>query len=322
MGIEYEVLKILLKSNDYIPGSKISSMLGVSKATVSRAIKRLTSMGFVVDVNPRLGYKLANLDDLGLAHKYIDLLNTYIKYRLYYVDLCESTQDIADSLAREGASEGTVVIAEELTKGRGRMGRKWHAARGGLWISIIFRPRVIKHMHLLSLALGVAVANTLSDTLGIDAKVKWPNDVLVNEKKIAGILIEGRAEADRMIYLIAGIGINVNNDLPNELEGYAITIKDVVKTSVPRVPILLNLLKNVDKVYRDLAEGKSYRVLDNWRKRSSTLGKLVKVVTLDGEFVGHAEDIEDDGALRVVKLDGSITKVHAGDIIHIREERA
>ncbi|MEL9940169.1 MAG: biotin--[acetyl-CoA-carboxylase] ligase [Ignisphaera sp.] len=318
MVIENEILKILLMSRDYVSGASIAKSLGVSRATVNRAIKRLVSRGFIVDVHPRLGYRLADLDDISHAYRYVEFVDTSLRYYIHYLDSCDSTQDVAHALASSGAPEGTVVIAEELRRGRGRMGRQWIASRGGLWLSIILKPKHLRNMHLLSLASSVAVAKAIKSLLGIEARVKWPNDVLVDEKKVAGILIEGVLEADQIRYIVLGVGVNVNNDLPSHLLDTATTLKSVVGSDIPRIPLLINIIKNIDIVYAKLRQGEGKEVLDEWRRLSSTIGRRVKVITFSQEIEGIAEDIEDDGALRIRTKENSISRVYVGDVIHLR----
>ncbi|MEM1683403.1 MAG: biotin--[acetyl-CoA-carboxylase] ligase [Ignisphaera sp.] len=321
MDIEAEVLKILVMNKDYVSGTKLAQALGVSRATINRTIKKLISRGFIIDMHPKLGYRLIDLDNLSQINRYVDYLETQMKFYIHYVEICDSTQDIASAFAKEGAPEGTVVVAEELRRGRGRMGRQWIASRGGLWFSIVLRPKTIKHMHLLSLAIATAVAESISNVLGIEARVKWPNDVLVNEKKVAGILIEGSVEADIIHFIIVGIGVNVNNNLPQELLDIAISLKDVMRTEIPRIPLFLNILKSIDSIYNLFNQNRSSEAVKRWRQYSSTLNKYVRVITIDGEFEGVAEDIEDDGALRIRTTKGNRVKVYAGDVIHLREQK-
>ena len=304
-------------SRGYVSGASMAKSLGVSRATVNRAIRRLISKGFIVEIHPKLGYRLVDLDNISHAHRYVEFIDTDLRYYIHYLDSCDSTQDVAHALASSGAPEGTVVVAEELRHGRGRMGRQWIASRGGLWLSIILKPRHLRNMHLLSLASSVAVAKAIKSLLDIDARVKWPNDVLVSEKKVAGILIEGVLEADQIRHIVLGIGVNVNNDLPSHLLDTATTLKSVVGSDIPRIPLLINIIKNIDAVYAKLRQGEGKEVLDEWRKLSSTIGRRVKVVTFDQEIEGLAEDIEDDGALRIRTKENGITRVYVGDVIHL-----
>ncbi|MEM1645740.1 MAG: biotin--[acetyl-CoA-carboxylase] ligase [Ignisphaera sp.] len=184
MSIERDVLRILMMDRGYVSEAKLAQQIGIPKSVVNSIMRELIAKGFVIDFHPELGYRLADLDNLSQAYKYADYLDTEIKFYINYVEVCDSTQDIALALAKKGAPEGTVVLAEELRRGRGRMGRQWIAARGGLWLSIILRPRIFKHMHLLSLAIATALAEAINNVLRVDTKVKWPNDVLINEKKL------------------------------------------------------------------------------------------------------------------------------------------
>ncbi|MEM0027066.1 MAG: biotin--[acetyl-CoA-carboxylase] ligase [Ignisphaera sp.] len=316
MAIEDEVLRILLMSRGYVSGASIAKYLGVSRATINRAIKRLISKGFIVEIHPKLGYRLADLDNISHAHRYVEFIDTSLRYYIHYLDSCDSTQDVAHALASSGAPEGTVVIAEELKRGRGRMGRQWIASRGGLWLSIILKPKHLRNMHLLSLASSVAVAKAIKSLLDIEARVKWPNDVLVSEKKVAGILIEGVLEADQIRHIVLGIGVNVNNDLPHHLLDTATTLKKVMGSDIPRIPLLINIIKNTDIVYTRLRQEEK-EILNEWRKLSSTIGRKVKVISFNQEIEGVAEDIEDDGALRIRTKENTITKVYVGDVIHL-----
>ncbi|MEM1526957.1 MAG: biotin--[acetyl-CoA-carboxylase] ligase [Ignisphaera sp.] len=315
-----EVLKILMMSIDYVSAEKLEQILGVSRITIDKAVNELVTKGFVIDMNSKLGYRLVDLDDLSKINKYVEYLDTEIKFSVNYIEVCDSTQDIAFKLAEEGAPEGTVVLAEELKRGRGRLGRQWVASRGGLWLSLILRPRELAYINLLSLAIAVAVIDAIKTVLGVDAKVKWPNDVILNEKKVAGILIEGSTEANTLKYAVVGIGVNVNNVLPQELISIATTLKNSIGFEIPRIPLLLNIFKNIDDVYILLKQNQSNEVIKRWRKHSSTINRYVKIVTPNEEIKGLAEDVESDGALRIRTIEDKIVKVYVGDVIHLREQ--
>lgn len=319
MEIENKMLKILMNSRDYVSGAKLAQILGVSRSTVNRIVKKLTAKGFVIEMHPKLGYRLTNLDDLRYLYKYVDYIDTEIKYSVHYIETCDSTQDVLSMLAKEGASEGTIVIAEELKRGRGRMGRQWIASKGGLWLSLLLKPKTMTYLHLLSLAIAIAVAQAIRELFNIEAKVKWPNDVLINEKKVSGILIEGSIEADTIHYIVVGIGINVNNTLTNELTEIATTLKNVVGSDVPRIPLALNLFKNIDMVYAMIKNNKIKEIVKTWKNYSSTINRYVKAITLTEEIEGLAQDIDYDGALIIKTNSGKTIKIHAGDIIHLKQ---
>lgn len=314
-----KLIEILSSAKDYISGSEIANMLGLSKPMVHKLVDNLRKYGFIVEAHSRKGYRLLMVDDLSLANTYVRDVGNRLKFKVHYVENCSSTQDIAETLAEQGVSEGTLVLAERMTKGRGRMGRRWVADVGGLWFTLILKPKFIKGLQLLSLVAGLSVALSVRSFLGIKAKVKWPNDVIYNERKLAGVLVEGKVEADVIKYVLLGIGLNVNNNLPQDLEQSAITLRDLVGYNIPRIPLLRLVLKYTDKYYDLLIKGLYKKVLSDWKKHSSTIGKYVKVYTINGEILeGVAEDISDEGLLILKLMNGSKTSIYAGDVIHLR----
>lgn len=317
-ALEAALLRELALSQGFVSGEKLAKSLHVSRATVSRLARKLIGEGYPIETHPKLGYRLAASDDLSTASRYVGALRTTLAFTIYYLESCPSTQNVAASLAEAGAKEGTVVVAEEQTLGRGRLGRSWASSRGGLWFTVLLRPTGFGASHLLSLAAGVAVAKALQGLFGVDAKLKWPNDVLVEERKVAGILVEGSAEADKLRYALVGIGLNVNNDLPRELHGTALSLKEVLGRPLPRVPLLLRILKELDKAYSSLKAGAAGEVLGEWRRLSVTLRKSVRVLSSEGIFEGLALDIDEWGGLVVESRRGERRVFYAGDVIHLR----
>ncbi len=318
MEVSAKVLKVLLEKGGYVSGSELAAELGISKPTLHRIIEYLKRLGYVIESHPRKGYRLVLTDDLAEAGTYLRDLSTKLRYSIHYIKSCISTQDIAEALAREGATEGTVVIAESMTSGRGRLGRSWHAGQGGLWLTILLRPPALMNLQLLSLCAGVAVARAVNDLYGVGARLKWPNDVVVNDRKLCGILIEGRAEADKVHYVLVGIGINVNNELPEDLRTTAVTLRDLVGYPIPRIPLLKAVLRNFDYSYNLLLGGKHTEVIEMWKKLSNTLGRYVKVIAPDKIIEGYATDVTSDGALVIETAEGERKIVYSGDVIHLR----
>ncbi len=319
-GVERAVLALLLRAGgDFVSGAEIANAVGVSRPTVHRVVEELRGRGYLIESHPRRGYRLVLEDDLSTANYYIKslLTNTPIRYSVHYVEKCRSTQDIAEALAREGAEEGLVVVAEEMSGGRGRLGRRWAASRGGLWFTILLRPPTVEGLQLISLGAGVAVAEALRELHGVEVALKWPNDVLVDSRKLCGILVEGRMEADRIHYVLVGIGINVNNDIPEDLRGSAVSLKELLEALVPRVPLLAAVLVKFAGIYALLRQGECEEVLLRWKRLSSTLGKDVRVVMHDEVIEGKAIDVDVDGSL-MVEVHGTLRKVYAGDVIHLR----
>ncbi len=318
-----EKLKILLDllenyNGEYVSGSKIAEILGVSKPTINRLVNMLRKKGFIIESNPRQGYRLISVDDLANTERYLTGLETTLNYRVHYVEKCISTQDIALMLAEQGAREGTIVLAEEMTGGRGRMGRKWYALRGGLWFTLILRPRMVRDVQLLSLAIGLGLVKGIKEHLGIETGLKWPNDVLYDGRKLAGILIEGKIESNYIKYILVGVGLNVNNEIPVELRHTAISLKEIKGRNIPRIPLLRSILIQIDRYYAILSRRKGEEeILSEWKRHSVTIGKTVKAITIDGKIiVGKAVDVDKSGAL-IIQTSYGIEKIYAGDIEHL-----
>ncbi len=241
--------------------------------------------------------------------------------RLVMIEECGSTQDVAKELAGSGAPEGTVVIARRMVAGRGRAGRRWEAPEGGLWFTVVLRPEGIRGVQIISLLGGVAVAKALRKLLCVVPCLKWPNDVLVNGKKVAGILAEGAFVGSRADYVLLGVGINVNNSLPVELKSTATTLKEVIGGGVPIADVLVRVLSEIGELYALLEAGRKDLILDSWREMSCTLGRAVRVVLPGNRIItGVAKDVDDDGNL-IVDTGCELVRVGAGDVIHLREAK-
>ncbi|MEM2006113.1 MAG: biotin--[acetyl-CoA-carboxylase] ligase [Sulfolobales archaeon] len=306
-----------LRSGKIMSGESIASELGVSRAYIHKVVDRLRKWGIPIVAEPGLGYYIPLEDDIA---KTVELLNVVgVGASVTYTEKCvKSSQDIAKELAAAGAGSWTTVVCGEMVTGRGRLGRAWYAPRGGLWFTVIVRPEFTGSLHLLSLAAGVSVAESLIALLGVDARVKWPNDVLVYDRKVCGILVEGEAEADRIRLLYLGVGINANNELPLVVRETATTLRNLVGNEVPRATLLAVILSRLKTYYGYLSTEKVDKVIDSWKKLSATIGKTVRVVTLGGkEIVGHAIAVDQLGRL-VVETSGTRYHIEAGDVYHLK----
>jgi BirA family biotin operon repressor/biotin-[acetyl-CoA-carboxylase] ligase len=240
----------------------------------------------------------------------------------YYQDL-DSTNRMAQELARQGATEGTVVVAERQLSGRGRQGRAWHSPAGvGLYCSLILRPVLPPNrVQLLTLAVAVAVSRAISAQTLLSPKIKWPNDILIREKKVAGILTEAEAAAERIAHVVLGVGINVNHtaaELGPGLEGLATSLRLEEGHSVTRSGLAVQLFVEFEAWYERLKGRDSSAVLEEWRRHAATLGRRVRVLLGRTTVEGTALDVTNEGALVVEGNDGSRTMVHAGDVEHLR----
>jgi BirA family biotin operon repressor/biotin-[acetyl-CoA-carboxylase] ligase len=315
VGLEDRLLAALLLGGGRAPLKRLSGELGVPESDLLGAAMSLAARGYPLRVERGL-LELRPADDLSVAGACAARLGTSLRFSVVYLERCGSTQDAARELAERGVAEGAVVVAEVQEAGRGRLGRSWHSAAGGVYATVVLRPP-LRALRVLSLAASVAVTRVL-ELLGLDAKVKWPNDVQVSGRKVCGVLVEAAAEPGGVAYALVGIGLNVNNELPPELAGAATTLRELLGRPVPRLPLFLKLLEELDDVYARVREGRWGEVLREWRSKSSTLGRIVRVETPESAFTGLAVDVREDGALLIRLENGKIKEFYSGDVIHLR----
>ena len=295
-----------------VSGPELASSLDVSRAAVWKHVEGLRDAGFTI-VSDDDGYALTGVPEFGGPAVAYGL---DAPFDVEYHDAIPSTNARARDLAAEGATD-VVVLADEQTGGRGRLDREWHSPSGGVWLSVLFRPDVpMAGTPVFTLAAAVAVTRAAREA-GVEAVIKWPNDVLVEvdgeERKLVGILTEMEGEADRVSWVVVGIGVNANVD-PDELpaEAAPTSLSAVRDEPVDRRRFTQRLLETLDTVGSD-----PEAILDAWREYSTTLGRAVRIDTPDGEVVGEAVDIEYPGSLVVDTGDGRVT-VAAGDCEHLR----
>lgn len=312
----YSVLAVLRRGG-YVSGEYLASELGVSRAYIHKVVDSLRSWGIPIEAKLGLGYHVPMLDDLRKTQELLTLNNVGVNV-IYFESCDKSSQDIARELAHSNATNWTTVVCDEMRSGRGRLGRRWLAPPGGLWFTVIVRPEFSGPLHVLSLAAGISVAEAITAVLGLDARVKWPNDVLVEDKKVSGILIEGEAEADRIKFLLVGIGINANNEIPEELASAAVSLHMLTGQQVPRATLLAVILARLKLYYSYLSAGDVRKIITRWLKLSATIGRAVRVVTVDGkEIMGVAVSVDRLGRLVVVS-DGVRHHIEAGDVYYVR----
>src|SRR5438105_5718959 len=229
MSIDAQILNALRAANDgSVSGTELSQELGVSRAAIWARIQELRSLGYDIEASPHLGYRLLSAPDVLHADDLMSRLSKtkVIGRNIQVFEETTSTNDVIEKLARDGVKEGAVVFAESQSRGRGRLGRKWISpARKGLWFSILLRPKLRpQEVTQLTVASAVALRRAIEDTTGISTEIKWPNDILLRGRKVAGILTELKAELDQVTYVILGIGVDVNlapSDLPADVRSTA-----------------------------------------------------------------------------------------------------
>ncbi|MDY6951633.1 MAG: biotin--[acetyl-CoA-carboxylase] ligase [Thermodesulfobacteriota bacterium] len=243
---------------------------------------------------------------------------------IHCFDLLPSTNSEAKRLALRGAPEGTIVLAETQSRGRGRLRRHWASPSGkGLYLSVILRPQVPPEWGArTTLVAGVALAVAI-EQLGIRPSLKWPNDVMMGHRKVAGILTEASFQENRMASIVVGVGVNVNareEDFPPSIRELATSLRLSAGRSVPRLALLQRILCQLEAWYGLLCQGAFERILETWRDYESILDSLVEVSLPGSRLLGMAEDIDPDGRLLVRDSRGRLHRIMAGDVVHCRSK--
>lgn len=304
---------------EYISGEKISKELNVSRAAVWKYMQALKLEGYEFESQSRRGYRLKALPDYVAAEIVDPFLKTqYMGREYYYVKNVDSTNQLAKKLANEGVAEGTVVVAEEQSTGKGRLQRGWYSPPyKGMWLSMILRPEFLpQEAPKMTLLIAVAIAKILNRR-GIPAGIKWPNDILLDGKKIVGILTELSAEMERIHYVVVGTGLNINiteDEMPKEIREVATSLYAFTGKKWNRAEIIADFLLEVEILY-EIVKAKGFEeIFDMWRELNITLGREVRVIFNDKSYEGVARDIDSSGALLIEKKDGTQELVQAGDV--------
>ena len=315
-----EIVKFLKNHDGYISGEEISRSLKVSRTAVWKYIEELRTSGYEIEAVPHLGYRLTSSPDKLFPHEIqFDLKTQFIGRKIFHYDSVPSTMDAAFRLGMEGEPEGSVVIAEGQLKGKGRLGRTWTSPKGkGIYLSVIFRPAMtateVSHLTLMS---AVAVCEAVNKMSGVKATIKWPNDVLIGTKKLAGILTELHAEVDRVRFCVVGIGLNVNTPL-NLLPPHSTSLKHEAGENFSRVELVQEILRSLERWYGRLKENGSAVIISRWTELAQTLGRRVRIVDAHGATEGEAVGLDATGGLMIRNDAGLIVKKMTGDVVVIR----
>ena len=313
----------LLKSHksEYLSGQDLSDSLKLSRAAVWKHIKKLQLLGYQIDSKPKLGYKLIKTTNLLLPWEINDgLVTKFFGKRIYYFDTIDSTQNFAIELASKKTEGGTLVVSEKQTHGRGRLDRKWISPSGGIWLSLILRPEFdISVSTLFPLITSLALAIAIEQILKIKPKLKWPNDVTVNDKKVAGILIDASVESGKIDYLVLGIGINfkinpveVEKMIKHTANYYGVTTLLKKNENISPTKLVQRFLLELEKIYQTSLKEPEFLIRE-WTNRSSTIGKSITMTLPNETLRGKALRIDGDGAL-VISNKGKTRRVIFGDI--------
>lgn len=315
-----KILDFLKRKQDFTSGEEISHRLGITRQALWKHIQELKETGYEIVAVPHLGYRLVSLPDRLFPSEISHRLNTqFIGKKIYYFDAPSSTMDIAMDLGIKGAPEGTLVLAETQTKGRGRLSRTWFSPKyKGIYLSLLLRPKILPYQApIFTLLAAVSICEAVKEITDLDVQIKWPNDILIHDKKLGGILTELDAETDEVRFIIIGIGINVNNDKRTLVAG-ATSLKNEKKESIIRLELLKGILRKIEVNYLKFQGKGTQPILEKWRDYSITLGKRVKVNFHQRHIEGEAVDIDTDGGLLVRRDSGLVEKITAGDVVHYR----
>jgi BirA family transcriptional regulator, biotin operon repressor / biotin---[acetyl-CoA-carboxylase] ligase len=304
-----------------VSGAELSQRLGVSRAAIWARIEELRGLGYDIEASPHRGYRLVSAPDVLHAD---DLISRLGKTRVIGRDIrvfqeTTSTNDVVEKLAGDGVKEGVVVFAESQRAGRGRLGRKWLSpAQRGLWFSVLLRPDLRpQETTRLMVASATALARAIELATGLQPTIKWPNDIQVRGRKVAGILTELNAELDHVKYVILGIGVNVNvnaGDFPSDLRKQATSLKAEAGTANSRPGLAAVVLRELDNDYARVNAGEFAAVADEWAARCSTLGHAVVIRVGDRQIRGRAETLGEDGALLLRTEHGHLERIMGGDV--------
>jgi len=321
-------LLLYLKENQghWVSGELISNNLSVSRAAIWKHIHKLKEDGYIIESAPKKGYLLSESSDPITADEIRKGLSTKIfgKKNITYLKETDSTNTRAKELAAQGAPEGTLVIAEKQTKGRGRRGRSWFSPPGdGIYFSLILRPIISpSETPKITLMTAVVLAETLISLMKLKLRIKWPNDILVNGKKLAGILTEISTDMDAVNYIIVGLGLNVNaqlEDLPKEIRKTATSILIETGKQFPRVKLIQHYLK-LYEIFYDMFKNNDFEpIMNRWRELADIIGRQIKVDVIGKTHIGKVEDVDNDGVLILKDDQGRLQRIFSGDVTLARQ---
>ncbi len=321
MTTDTKILSALRAHPDGVSGTDLAEQLRISRAAIWAHIEELRGLGYDIEAGPHLGYRLVSVPDVLHAD---DLLARLYQTKIIGRDIrvfeqTTSTNDVVEKLARDGVKEGVVVFAESQTKGRGRLGRKWISpAYKGLWFSILLRPDLRpQETTQLTVVAGTALCRAIRSETGLKPEIKWPNDILVSGKKVAGVLTELSAELDRVKHVILGIGVDVNlgaGEFPAELRKQATSLKIEAGRAISRAELAMAILQELDSDYHRVCAGQFAEVADEWEAHCKTIGRNVTIQIGSRRVHGRAESLSGSGELLLRTEHGHLERISGGDV--------
>jgi BirA family biotin operon repressor/biotin-[acetyl-CoA-carboxylase] ligase len=308
-------------TSGFVSGAELSQQLGITRAAIWARIEELRSLGYDIAASPHQGYQLLGVPDVLHADDLLSIGqgNKIIGRDIRVFEETNSTNDVAEKLARDGAKEGVVVFAESQTRGRGRLGRKWISPpRKGLWFSVLLRPDLRPQAATqLTVVAATALLRAIREQTGLIPEIKWPNDILIGSRKVAGVLTELSAELDHVKHLILGIGVDVNltaSEFPAELRKLATSLKIEAGRHIQRADLAAAILRELDRDYERIRDHRFQEIADEWEQHCATLGRRVSIQIGERVLHGHAEALDEDGALLLRTQHGRLERIIGGDV--------
>ncbi|MEC7707540.1 MAG: biotin--[acetyl-CoA-carboxylase] ligase [Thermoproteota archaeon] len=309
--------------SEYLSGQDLSDVLKISRVAVWKHIKKIQTLGYKIESKQKLGYRLIDNTEKLLPWEITrDLKTQLIGKRVYYFEEIDSTQNFAQNIAADKKENGTIIIAEKQTSGRGRLDRKWTSPKGGIWFSLIIHPKFdVSSSTLIPILSAVALSKSIKSVLDIETEVKWPNDITMNGKKVAGVLVDASFQTNSIDYLILGIGINFDIDtkklekrLTKTPNFYGIDSLRGKENKTPPKTLLKEFLLQFEKNLFQLDKGEKSKIIKEWTKRAAGIGKKITINTSNGKISGISQGIDNDGALKI-KTRNEIKKIYVGDVV-------
>ena len=320
------LLKVLsfLKSHklEYLSGQDLSDVLKISRVAVWKHVKKIRALGYTVESKQKRGYRFMKTTKQLLPWEVSSKLRTnYIGKRIYYFEETDSTQNFALQIAQNKKENGTIIIAQKQTHGRGRLNRKWISPKGGVWFSIILQPNfTIEESVLLPIVTAIALSNAIQKSLKVKTNVKWPNDITLNRKKVAGIIIDASFQSNYIENIIIGVGINykikskeLEKKIMNTPNFYGVdSLLNETQNDHP-ITLVKDFIHQLEKKIDELSDGKKSKIIKEWTKNSETINKKVIINTTNGKISGTAKKIDSDGAL-ILKTRHGDERILVGDV--------
>lgn len=322
LTVDAQILSALRQAGaGCVSGADLSQRLGISRAAIWARIEDLRKLGYDISASPHQGYQLLGVPDRLNADDLLALVagNKVIGRDIRVFEETSSTNDVVEKLARDGVKEGAVVFAEAQSRGRGRLGRRWLSPpRKGLWFSVLLRPELQPQSATqLTVASATALCRAIREQTTLRPEIKWPNDILLGGRKVAGVLTEMGAELDHIKHLTLGIGLDVNlaaQEFPPELRRIATSLRAELGHPVNRIDLAASILRHLDGDYARIRAGQFAAVADEWEAQCGTLGRRVTIQAGARRLTGQVESLDDDGALLLRTEHGHLERIIGGDV--------